>query len=261
MMGDRTGEARMRVAAVQCDVVWEDVPLNHARLADRIAAAADAGARLVLLPEMFASGFSMATSRIAEPVDGPTATFLGEQATTLGVWVGGSFACRTEGSLKPRNRLLLAAPDGSTEYYDKVHPFALGGEKERYAAGDRLVTVAIEGVRFTPFICYDLRFADWFWRAAPGTDCYVVVANWPAERQSHWTDLLRARAIENQAFVVGVNRVGEGGGGAYLGQSVVFEPFGGVVAAAGSAEETLVAEIDPDRVVEIRSRYPFLADR
>jgi predicted amidohydrolase len=254
-------EVRVRIAAVQCDIVWEDAPANYARLAERIASAVDAGARLVLLPEMFATGFSMSTARIAEPDNGPTAIFLCEQAISHSAWVGGSFACRVENSAKPTNRFLVAAPDGSTTVYDKVHPFTPGGENDHYAAGDRLVTVMIDGLRVTPFVCYDLRFADWFWRAATDTDCYAVVANWPADRQSHWTGLLRARAIENEAYVVGVNRVGDGGGTAYVGQSAVFEPFGGTVAEAGSAEETLVVEIDPQRVTEIRSRYPFLEDR
>ncbi len=251
----------MRIAAVQCDIVWEDAPANHARLAGRVAAAAEEGARLVLLPEMFSTGFSMSTARIAEAEDGPIATFVREQAATHGVWVGGSFACRVNDASKPTNRFLVAAPDGTTTTYDKVHPFTPGGEKDHYAAGDRLVTITIESLRVTPFVCYDLRFADWFWRAATDTDCYAVVANWPATRQSHWTDLLRARAIDNEAYVVGVNRVGTGGGIAYVGHSVIFEPFGGLIAEAGSTEETLFVEIDPERVAEVRSRYPFLADR
>ncbi|MFZ0059644.1 MAG: nitrilase-related carbon-nitrogen hydrolase [Acidimicrobiales bacterium] len=251
----------VRIAAVQCDIVWEDAPANYGRVAERIAAAADEGARLVLLPEMFATGFSLSTERIAEAEDGPTASFLCAQAAANNAWVAGSFACRIGRSPKPTNRFLVAAPDGRTAVYDKVHPFTPGGEADHYAAGDRFVTIEIEDLRVTPFVCYDLRFADWFWRAATGTDCYVVVANWPAERQTHWAGLLRARAIENEAYVVGVNRVGNGGGTAYAGRSVAFEPFGDLVAEAGFGEEILTFEIDPDLVARVRSRFPFLKDR
>ena len=111
----------------------------------------------------------------------------------------------------PFNRFVLAGPDGVAAVYDKIHPFSYGGEHEHYAAGAERLTVTVEGVRITPFVCYDLRFSDEFWTLAHDTDCYVVVANWPAPRRAHWSALLVARAIENQAFVVGVNRVGTGG--------------------------------------------------
>ena len=251
----------MRVAAIQHDIVWEDRDANLDRLAAQIARAAAGGARLALLTEMFATGFSMATEKIAEPPEGPTATFLREQAAGLGLWVGASFPCRSDPGARPANRFLLAGPDGSAQRYDKIHPFSYSGEDEHYAPGTRRVTVDVEGVRITPSVCYDLRFADHFWDAALGTDCYTVVASWPASRQAHWDTLVRARAIENQAYVVAVNRVGDGGGTAYRGGSAVVGPFGEVLAAGGTAEEILLAEVDPGRVAEVRARYPFLQDR
>ncbi|MCU1494008.1 MAG: Nitrilase/cyanide hydratase and apolipoprotein N-acyltransferase [Acidimicrobiaceae bacterium] len=251
----------LAIAAVQCDIVWEDRSANLERLAVKVEAASDSGARLVLLPEMFATGFSMATDVVAEGPSARTATFLRGQAAARGIWIGGSFACRLADTDRPVNRFLLAGPGGEEISYDKVHPFSYGGEDEHYSAGRSVVTAEIDGVRITPFICYDLRFADWFWNAATATDCYVVVASWPAARQPHWRALLAARAIENQAYVVGVNRVGSGGGVAYAGGSVVVEPFGEVAAEAGSAEELLFASIDPGRVADVRGRYPFLADR
>jgi predicted amidohydrolase len=251
----------VKVAGIQCDVVWEDRGTNLKRFRPLIEKAAGDGARLVLLPEMFPTGFSMNTRRTAEEADGESARFLHEVAGETGAYVAGSFACRVPGLDKPTNRFLLADPRGEEVVYDKVHPFSYGGENEHYASGDRIVSFDIDGVRFTPFVCYDLRFADSFWGVAESTDCYVVVANWPRQRQSHWDDLLRARAIENQAYVIGVNRVGEGGRLDYVGGSVAYGPFGELVVQAGSEEATIVAEIDPGRVKEVRERFPFLADR
>lgn len=251
----------LTVAAVQCEVAWEDRAANLARAAGEVASAAAEGAGLVCLPEMFATGFSMHTDVVAEGEEGPTATFLHEQASRFGVHLCGSFACRASGRERPVNRFLLVGPSGEATVYDKVHPFGYGGEAEHYAAGDTVVTATVGQVRVTPFVCYDLRFADVFWDAAAGTDAYVVVASWPAARQAHWSTLLRARAIENQAYVVGVNRVGSGGGVDYRGGSVVVGPFGEVVAEAGDRPEVLVATLARSRVEEVRRRYPFLEDR
>src|SRR5207237_570429 len=127
------------------------------------------------------------------------------------------------------------------------------GEHEHYAPGEKVITVEIDGVRVTPFVCYDLRFGDSFWNAADGTDVYVVVANWPASRRLHWQSLLVARAIENQAYVVGVNRVGNGGGLDYAGDSRIVDPMGEVLAAAAAIETVLVADIDPAVVKDVRA--------
>jgi predicted amidohydrolase len=252
----------MKVAAIQHDIVWEDPPANFAQLAPRIAAAADAGARLAVLTEMYSTGFSMDTERTAEPVDGPSVQFLMEQARTQGLWVCGSVPEVQPGDDRPSNSLVLAAPDGAVHRYRKIHPFTYGGEHEKYAAGETRVTVDIEGVRCSLFVCYDLRFADEFWALAPNTDCYVIVANWPAPRRDHWRTLIRARAIENQAYVVAVNRVGRGGKLDYAGDSAVIGPFGEVEAEAdGPIETTLFADVDPERVETTRARYPFLPDR
>jgi predicted amidohydrolase len=252
----------VKIAAVQHDVVGEDRDANFAHLAGCVADAAGDDARLVVLTEMFATGFSMATDRVAEPFDGPSARFVAEQATTHGVWVCGSAPEVQPGGALPSNALILAAPDGSLTRYAKIHPFTYGGEHEKYAAGSERVTVDVEGVRCSLFVCYDLRFADEFWAVADRTDCYVVVANWPAPRRDHWRTLLRARAIENQAYVVGVNRVGSGGRLDYAGDSAVIGPFGELVAEADApVETTLHADIDPAHVADIRAKYPFLTDR
>jgi len=251
----------VKVAAIQHDIVWEDRDANFERLGPMIAAASATGARLVVLSEMFSTGFSMATDLIAEPADGPSVQFLLDQARRHDVWVAGSIPERPAGAERPFNQLVLAAPDGAAHRYAKIHPFGYGAEHEHYAAGDSFLTVDVEGVRCSFFVCYDLRFADEFWPLAPETDCYVVPANWPRSRRSHWSALLRARAIENQAYVVGVNRVGEGGSLTYAGDSVIVDPLGDVLANAGEEECVVTADVDPAHVHALRTRFPFLADR
>jgi predicted amidohydrolase len=251
----------MRVAAIQHDVVWEDRDATLTRLEPQLKAAAGTGARLVVLTEMFPTGFSTEPERVAEPEGGPTTEFLRAQAAELNVWFTGSVPTHPAGGGRPVNRLLLAGPGGELRHYDKIHPFSYSGEHEHYAAGTQRVTFDVEGVRVTPFVCYDLRFADEFWAMAHGTDCYVVVANWPSSRRAHWQALLVARAIENQAYVIGVNRVGEGGGLHYAGDSRIVDPLGEILAAGAGGETILLADVDPVVVAETRKRYPFLADR
>ncbi|MDP5185021.1 nitrilase-related carbon-nitrogen hydrolase [Blastococcus sp. BMG 814] len=251
----------MRVAAVQHDIVWEDREANFARLARQVARAAAAGAELVLLTETFSTGFSM-TPGIGEPEDGPSAAFLAAQAAEHGVWLGGSCPEIAPGEELPYNSFVLAGPDGTAHRYRKLHPFTHGGERERFRAGDGPVTVTVGGLRITPFICYDLRFADVFWHAALETDLYVVVANWPAARRHHWQTLLQARAIENQAYVVGVNRVGTAGDGTeHTGDSRIVSPMGELLATAAGAETLLLADVDAAEVAATRDRLRFLADR
>ncbi|MDP9332455.1 MAG: carbon-nitrogen family hydrolase [Actinomycetota bacterium] len=251
----------MIVAGIQHDIIWERPAENFSRLAPMIERAAAAGARLVVLTEMYATGFSMKTDRIAEPIDGPSARFLADQARAHDVWVCATVPERAEPSARPFNQLVLAAPGGPTRRYAKIHPFTFGREHEHYAAGEDFLTVEIEGTRCTFFVCYDLRFADEFWALAERTDCYVLPANWPAERREHWMALLRARAIENQAYVVGVNRVGDGARLHYCGDSMIIDPFGEIVAQAADTETIITANVDPDRVRAIRAEYPFLQDR
>ncbi len=251
----------MRIAALQSDVAWEDPEANFERLRPWVAAAAGAGARLLVLPEMYACGFSMATERIAEPVGGPSTRFLVDEAARYGLWLAGSLPELPEGAERPYNTLVLAGPCGEVHRYRKIHPFSHAGENEHYLAGDTFTSVVIEGVRFTLFICYDLRFADEFWATAVGTDAYLVVANWPEKRRWHWTALLRARAIENQAYVIGVNRVGEGGGLRYRGDSRILDPMGQVLAAASEQEALLIADLDAAKVRQTRQKLPFLLDR
>jgi predicted amidohydrolase len=220
------------------------------------------GARLVALAEMFAVGFTPHAGRVAEPPDGPTVAWLGAQARRHGAWVGGSVPVLPAGGERPFNRLVLAGPTGQLATYDKVHPFRYAGEDRRFASGvEREVTVDVEGTRTTLTVCYDLRFADQYWDAAPATDLYLVVANWPASRRHHWRSLLVARAIEDQAYVVGVNRVGTGGRESYAGDSCIVDPWGEVLAQGSGVETVLCADVDPAVVARVREEYPFMRDR
>ncbi len=249
----------LRVALVQMDLAWEDVAENHRRARRHLERARDGGARLALLPEMFCTGFSMESGRIAQPPGGPSETFLRDTARELGISILASVP--EAGQPRPRNMAILAGPDGSLAKYAKIHPFTFGGEHRVYAGGDGIVTVPVEGARVTPFVCYDLRFPEPFRLAADDTDLFAVVANWPEARREHWRTLLRARAIENLCFVAGVNRVGEGGKLRYAGDSVVVSPWGEVLVEGGAEDAVLFADVDPAAVREARAKFPALADR
>jgi predicted amidohydrolase len=251
--------SELRVTAIQHDIIWESPVANFERLAERIGSDADA-ADLVLLSEMFSTGFSMDAAAIVEPSGGPAHRFLQLMADEHNIAIGGSIATSRADGL-PVNRFVLARPDREPVRYDKIHPFSYGGEHEHYGAGTELVGWDIGGVRVTPFICYDLRFADEFWQRGPDTDCYVVIANWPAKRAEHWKALLRARAIENLAYVVGVNRIGSGGGLDYAGDTMIVDPLGVVDTITEPLEAVLAGVIDTDEVQRQRDRFGFLSDR
>jgi predicted amidohydrolase len=255
----------MRVAAIQHDIAWCDRPANFAHLAPLIAGAASAGARLILLSETFSTGFATDRDDLGEPEVGPSSQFLSEQARRHGVWIGGSCpeiaADAPPDDQRPYNTLVLAAPDGAQHRYRKIHPFTYGGETKHFRAGDQFVTVDVEGLRVSLFVCYDLRFADEFWQRADDTDVYLVPANWPEARRLPWMALLQARAIENMAYVVGCNRVGTGNGLAYSGDSRIVDPLGEILASASQTESILFAEITAERVADVRDRFRFLQDR
>lgn len=255
----------MKFAAVQHDIAWCDRRANFAHLSDLIAAAVDRGAEFVLLSETFSTGFAVESPDFAEEEGGPSSQFLVAQARHHGVWVAGSCPeIPTESSAadrRPANTLVVAAPDGTVHRYRKIHPFTFGGEDRHVRPGTELVTITVGDLRVSLFVCYDLRFSDEFWQLARDTDVYVVPANWPEPRREHWMTLLRARAIENQAYVVGCNRVGSGGGLHYSGDSCIVDPYGDVLASQRYGEGILLADVTADRVKEVRERFRFLPDR
>ncbi len=251
----------MKVAAVQHDIVWQDPAATQRRLIPMIAQAAAAGARLIVLAEMYATGFSMDTELIAEEQGGPSEQFLISTAARHGVWLVVSLPQRWSATGRPRNTGLVVSPDGAVHRYAKRHLFSYGEEHKHYEPGESSLTVNVEGLSVSLFICYDLRFADKLWALAPQTDCYIVVANWPESRREHWRTLLAARAIENQAYVVGVNRVGADPKLTYAGDSRIIDPAGRVLAEASYGETVLTADVSAEEVKQLRQHFPFVADR
>jgi len=249
----------MRAALIQLDIAWENPTANHARAATFLKRAADAGADLAILPEMFATGFSMNATRIAQPPGGATEQWLRGMARGLSIHLIAGVA-ETAAPL-PLNNALLVTPDGEVSRYSKIHPFSLAGEEKVFGAGDRVVTWEVAGTRITPQVCYDLRFAEPFRLAAEQTDVYVVIANWPDRRRAHWQTFARARAIENLAYVLAVNRVGDGDDIHYAGDSAAISPWGETLASAAEVEIVLIVDVDPAQVADARARFTALADR
>jgi predicted amidohydrolase len=251
----------VKIAAIQHDIVWEEPERTRDMVRPMIADAAERGAQLIVLSEMYATGFSMNPDRVAEDEGGPNEQFLLDQAVQHNAYLAASIAQRGPDG-QYRNNAVVAAPDGRVAArYAKLHPFSYAGEHERYAAGTQFVTVQIAELRVSLFVCYDLRFADEFWALAAQTDLYVVPANWPQPRHEHWRALLRARAIENQAYVLGVNRVGTAKDLPHAGGSALVDPMGERLFEGGAAPAVLVAEATTAVVKQIRADFPFLADR
>ena len=251
----------MLVTAIQPDIAWENKPANFERVRQLVDAARPEAGGLVVLPEMFATGFSMDVARIHEGRERETETFLAGMARERGVYaVGGLTNLGPNG--RGRNEAVAFGPDGrEVARYAKMHPFSFGGEPEHYSPGDRVVTCRIGEFTAAVTICYDLRFPE-LYRAAvlAGADLLVAIANWPAPRAAHWTTLLAARAIENQAYVVGVNRCGSDPKHAFSGHSQVIDPRGKVLADAGEQEGSITAALDLEGLKAYRREFPALSD-
>ena len=251
----------MDVALVQPDVAWEDREANFARVRSLLAASPPPEGALVVLPELFAVGFSMNVEAIHDGPDRPTEGFLAELADRYGACVLGGQVTRGEDG-RGLNQAVAMAP-GRTEVgrYCKIHPFSYAGETNHYAPGERVGTFVWGEATVAPFICYDLRFPEVYRLAVVrGAAVLVTIANFPTARVDHWIHLLVARAIENQAYVVGVNRVGSDPNVDYPGRSLVVDPQGLILADAGPEETVLHARLDLDALRAYRRRFPALAD-
>lgn len=248
------------VMAVQMDIVWKDKAANHAKVRHVLQANRPPEGALVVLPEMFATGFCMDVADISESGAACSEAFLRDLAREFGVYlVAGVVTTESDG--RGRNEAIIVSPSGEPiDRYLKIQPFT-GGEKSSYAAGERIVSFEWQGLRVSPFVCFDLRFPEHFRRAArQGTDLMLVIASWPVARIGHWVTLLQARAIENQCYVVGVNRVGQDPFLPYNGQSLIVGYSGAVIADAGDKEAVIQAEPDVDALTAYRQKLPFLAE-
>ena len=252
----------MELVGVQLDIAWEDRDANHAKVRAMLEASPPPRGALVALPEMFASGFSMNVERIADDSTRATEHFLCETAKRYGVHLVGGLATRAADG-RGKNEALVAGPDGTVvARYCKIHPYSPGKEAQHYVGGDAVATFDAGGFTVAPFVCYDLRFPEGF-RAAMqrGANVIVVIANWPSPRVEHWVTLLRARAIENQCFVLGVNRCGNDPYLPYPGRSVIVDFRGDILADAGDREGVICADADRAALEAYRAELPFLKDR
>jgi omega-amidase len=252
---------QMQIIGCQIDIVWENKPANHDRVRELLSSSPVKPDALVVLPEMFATGFSMHVNTIAEPGAGETQTFLAELAKEFRSYVLGGVVTRAADG-RGRNEAIVYGPDGQqVTRYCKLHPFSYAGETKYYQAGETGALFTCHDFQVAPFVCYDLRFPEIFRRAVRrGAQLLVVIANWPQPRESHWLALLRARAIENQAYVVGVNRTGSDPHACYGGHSLVVGPRGETLAEGGEGPGLVTAEIELAPLLEYRRQFPALVD-
>jgi len=253
----------MQLIACQPDIAWEDKPANYRRVRELLDRVDIQPGALIALPEMFATGFSMNAAAIAEPHDGETARCCAELAQQHQAHVLAGLV--TQQNNAHHNTAFVFDPAGRRiAEYHKMQPMTVAGETDHYTAGDEVVTFTCNGFTVAPFICYDLRFPELFRiAAARGAQLMPVIANWPAVRAHHWVTLLQARAIENQCYVLGVNRTGHCAplDLEYRGRSIIIDPRGEILADAGDAETALTCDIDLAPLLDYRAKFPAVADR
>lgn len=245
----------MKISIIQQDIVWADVKENIRKAETAIDRRP--GADLYVLPEMFSTGFCTEPEGIAEE-EGETLRWMKAKAAQTDAAIAGSLAVKEDG--RYYNRFYFVKPDGAVTYYDKKHLFTYGGEHERFTAGTERVVVEFRGVRILLEVCYDLRFPIWS-RNRGDYDMILYVASWPRIRVNAWKSLLVARAIENQCYVAGVNRVGTDPSNEYCGGSMVIDPYGKIIASCeDGVEMSAEAEIDMEMLEAFRAKFPVLND-
>jgi omega-amidase len=261
--------SNLRISIIQTSVIWEDKAANLDMLQKKIAGIPE-NPRLIVLPEMFSTGFTMNRESLAESMDGPTIAWMKKTAAEKMAIITGSMIAKEdfEGITRYYNRLIWMMPNGEYGFYDKRHLFAYGKEDQHFSPGNKRLVAQVNGWKVNLQICYDLRFPVWLRQSKsnstevkPEYDLLVVVANWPSSRSLAWRTLLQARAIENQCFVVGVNRTGKDGKELdYAGESMIIGPLGEIIRNLGSEEEIFSQELDHSHLEEVRSKFPFWRD-
>lgn len=249
----------LKITLLQSSIAWEDPTANRAHY-DEMFARITGPTDLIILPEMFTTGFTMNAAKYAEPMDGPTVAWMADRARQTGAVVTGTLIIEESG--KYYNRLIWMRPDGTCATYDKRHRFAMAGEHEYYEAGTERLVVDLHGWRVCPLICYDLRFPVWS-RNDDAYDLLIYTANWPDKRAYDWNTLLRARAIENQCYVAAVNRVGtDANGHAYNGDSCVIDPgWKHTLWHEEKVEAVETVTLSAEHLADVRGKLPFLEDR
>ena len=248
----------MIVALVQLPLVWEDPKSNRVNIEQKINAI-ESGTDLIVLPEMFTTGFTMQPERVAETMEGKTVLWMQSLAKAKNVAITGSLIIVEEG--KYYNRLVFVFPTGEIQQYDKRHLFTLAGEDGVFTAGTSKVLIEYKGWKICPLICYDLRFPV-FSRNTENYDMLIYVANWPKTRINAWDTLLKARAIENMSYTIGVNRLGvDGTNLEYVGHSQIVDYLGNSVLEPQKGEGVFIAELDKNRLLDTRKKLDFLKDQ
>jgi omega-amidase len=264
----------LTVTTIQPNLQWEDKTANLRRLGDMIDGIG-VHTELVVLPEMFSTGFSMRPEALGEHMDGPTIGGMRSVAARKKIILTGSVIIEEEGQYF--NRMVWMLPNGQYGYYDKRHRFAYAGEDDHYTAGRKRLVASVKGWKILLLVCYDLRFPVWSRQQAPPPgpplpasdasppspeyDMIIYVANWPERRSHAWKTLLQARAIENQSYVVGVNRVGDDGNNiAHTGDSMIIDPLGETLYHAAPKEETYTITLEKQQLETVRQRFPFWRD-
>jgi len=248
----------LKITLFQGYLFWEKADKNLQNIALRLSGIREK-TNLIILPEMFNTGFSMNAKELAEPMDGKTMQWMYKIAIQYDCVITGSLIISEKG--KYYNRLIWMLPDGTYKYYDKRHLFAMGDEHHTYTAGTKKLIVELKGWKICPVICYDLRFPVWLRNVNKTYDLLLVIANWPERRSLHWRTLIPARAVENQTYVIGVNRVGHDGNDVYhSGDSTCIDPNGNVVYYKRDEEDLYTFSIIGDEVIKTRRAMPFLKD-
>lgn len=250
--------SNLTVSVLQADLHWQNSEANRKNFEAMIAGLKRRG-QLIVLPEMFTTGFTMEAKMLAESMDGPTVRWMQAMANKIEAVMAGSLIIVEQG--KFFNRFIWAEPQGRIFWYDKRHLFRMVGEHKVYSAGNRLLTVTLNGWKIRPFVCYDLRFPVWSRNVGLAYDLALYVANWPKRRVSAWRSLLQARAAENQAYVVGLNRVGTDGlGVTYSGDSLIVDAVGNILADLGNDEKAVTVELSREAMERYRQKFPAWKD-
>lgn len=246
------------IALIQFDIVWENPKENRRILTEKINTTSST-TDVVILPEMFTTGFSMNPKELAETIDGKTINWMKNRASEKQVAIIGSLIIKEEE--KYYNCLIFAYPNGKIEMYDKRHLFTYGGEDKEYTAGNKRLIVDYKGWKICPMICYDLRFPVWS-RYTNDYDILIYIANWPKPRINAWNTLLKARSIENMCYTVGVNRVGvDGNDLAYVGYSQVLDMLGNELVFSENKDVILEVSLNKNKLIDTRKKFQFLNDK
>lgn len=257
-MKDNTDE--LFTAIVQPDIVWENIEQNIKNYSKTIGKidSKHPETDLVILPEMFTTGFTMNPTKLAESMNGKTINWMKEISQKQNLAICGSIIINENSNYF--NRFIFVKPNGNIQFYDKKHLFSFAGEDKNYTAGKNKILIEYKGWKINPFICYDLRFPVWS-RNTDNADLLIYVANWPLKRIAHWEKLLPARAIENQCYTIGVNRVDfDGNNLEYNGKSCIYDPAGNKIVSITKKQGYAFAALKKNVIIDIRKTLPFGQD-